>query len=47
MVLIKFVYFFIVQIHPRLQGGAFSAPAGKVLQITKGIKCFVRLAYLM
>jgi hypothetical protein len=26
---IKFDYFLIVPIHPRLQGGAFSAPAGK------------------
>jgi len=27
---IKSYYFWIVPIHPRLQGGAFSAPAGKV-----------------
>jgi len=27
---IKFCYFSIVPIHPRLQGGAFSAPAGKI-----------------
>jgi hypothetical protein len=25
---INFYYFWIVPIHPRLQGGAFSAPAG-------------------
>ena len=26
---IKLYYFYFVLIHPRLQGGAFSAPAGK------------------
>jgi hypothetical protein len=29
---IKFDYFLIVPIHPRLQGGAFSAPAGKKIE---------------
>ena len=29
---INFYYFYIVQIHPRLQGGAFSTPAGNIGQ---------------
>jgi len=41
---IKFYYFSIVPIHPRLQGGAFSAPAGNRtgIQRTMAEKLFTK-----
>jgi len=42
----KFYYFLIVPIHPRLQGGAFSAPAGKKLHI-QGAHILRNEAYLL